>query len=282
MLLHPLVQRLVCPTRPRPKVLDLKTDTANATTYTFSGMNLSLGGVGVGYHGVATAAENPGGRDIPSGIHRATSRSAILSVIHSEDALATFDVSTVTLGGVSGLQAHDRGGVTSAINTAIFYWDSIALQGISNTDLVVTHSEAVTSCAAALIRVDGVKTMVHMGSGDNVGTGAIQLGISQNQSFMEGPYSWGIIASTLLTDSSTEALSWSLSSSFASGAFSYNNIGVCEHLYEGSHAEAAYAGLFFYIPQYIYTDGNASDQVIGCDISWSGAGAGDAIGVMFN
>lgn len=248
------------PTAPQVKLLDLREDTSDLTTYTFANCVVSPTG------GTADFNYNTNDpRNLPR--LRSTTRSAIVVIVHAEDALATFGVSSVTLGGVSGVERVDRGGGTNAINTAIYSWTTDIIEGITNTDIVVTFSEAVTGCAVAVIEVSNIGPFFLMSVSAQTATGPIGLNGNGAQEFISAV---AVIGSTMITGAGSEVFTFSANSNPHSNFYPVM-------LYEASNSEFAYAGGYA-INKNVNGQYGVSEFRISVD--WSGATAGDAAAVF--
>ncbi len=154
-MLMGLLGNLLKPNYPIPTFLDSASDVSDLTVYTFSAMNLRIP-----FNNFSIASEAQG----TGPLVRSKDKAVVIAAVHSEDALATFDITGVTLGGVAGTEVADQAG-SGVSNSALYLWECAALAGISNTDVVVTHSEAVTGCAVDLILVSNLIQTSSLGSG---------------------------------------------------------------------------------------------------------------------
>lgn len=144
---HPFQQLFFGRTVPKVTLLDMKSDATDLTTYTFTACNCgSLGSTRTAAAETTTSLPHI----------QSTGRAAIIVCIHSEDAATAFSITSCSLGGVAGVEAVDRGGATNAVNSGIYVFDTAAIAGITNTDIVVVMSEAVTSCAIGVLLVEGL------------------------------------------------------------------------------------------------------------------------------
>ncbi len=163
-----LIGNLLGPKGPVVTFLDAASDVTDLTVYTFSAMNLRIP-----FNNFSIASESGGtGPQI-----RSKDKAVVLIAVHGEDALATFTVSSVTLGGVAGTAVVDEGGA-GVVDTAWFLWECAALAGITTTDVVVTFSEAVTGCAVQAVLVSNLIQTSAVSSGSSVGTGSIGISSS--------------------------------------------------------------------------------------------------------
>lgn len=256
MIIHPVLSPILQRKRPNVTLLDVRDDVADTDTYTFTACN--LGDIG----GTANTAHNYADR----GNHRSTSRKAIAIIVHGEDAATTFDVSSVTIGGVAGVEQVDRGGGTTAINTAIYTWATDGLMDITNTDIVVTWSESVTACAIGVVLVDNLGILDTVDVGSTQGAGDMTLTIDGTITEEAGQCTI-IVGMSCVTGGGTER-----SQVRVGGA------GDCfapTMLYEGSNAEFDFAGWWTCVPAY---GGGGVGSII--TPSWSGTGGGDSAAIM--
>lgn len=234
-------------------MLDVRSDTANATTYTFTAVGLGdLGSV------ASTAGDVYGANP-----HiRSPGRKAIVVVVHGEDDLATFGVNSVTIGGVAGTEKVDRGGGSTAINTAIYVWDAASLGGITGTDVVVTWSEGVTNCAIGVLAIDNLGILADAVASANsaVGSGEIALSPSPN---MLDTNSVLIVGSSKLNAGAGELF---IIRSGSGGGMQPTI------LYDGAHAEGRFAAAWTYRPQHAAA---GDTQAFPVAVSWTGAGSFD-------
>ena len=260
MLLCPAKASILMPLVPYVRLLDTRSDVSDLTTYTFTACNLGMIGL------VSSPAANVYGTDP---LLRSALRNMIVVAVHGEDAAVTFNVSSVTIGGVAGTEGPDRAGATNAINTAIYYWRTDQLQGIANTDIVVTFSEAVTHCAIGVMSVENLSLCVRVaGAASNTftGTGTLTLGPTMTVENIDFGLV-GIFAASCVTGGGTEG--FSVKSGI--GGTPPNILSA------GSTAEMDYAAAWSRSPQW----NGANDKPIEFLASWSGAGAGDAACAIF-
>jgi hypothetical protein len=158
MIPHPFLTLLLDIPYPRVSVLDAVVDETDQTTYTFTGCNVFSGG----------SSRDQG---VWPGC-RSRAHKLIIVAVHGLNDTTTFDVTSVAIGGVSGTERIDRGGTTNAVNSAIYSWEASALSDITNTDIVVTWSEAVTACAIGVVIVEGIGVAAFSAGGGGVGTTA--------------------------------------------------------------------------------------------------------------
>lgn len=269
MFIHPAWRSIFRPSAPKVTLTDLREDISNLTVYTFSGCNISYGAGGT----LSSESSDNVIAGANGSYPRASSRSIIIVTIHAEDAALTFGISGVTLGGVAGSEEADRGGGTSAINSGLYWWRTADIVNITNTDIVVTMTEAVTGCAIGVLRIDNIGTAQKSGTNSgNVGTGEISQSVNQNQAAVSSNHGlFGILVSTCATGGGTER--FQVDHIIGSDTTHRNGMGLLM-LYEGSNAEFDYGAAFVYLPQYVSSEVTAP-LFIGAQ--WSGAGAGDAI-----
>ncbi len=260
MLMCPARTSILMPLVPNVRLLDVKSDVSDLTTYTFTACNLGMIGL------VSSPAANVYGTNP---LLRSAQRNMIVVCIHGEDAAVTFNVTGVTIGGVAGTEGPDRGGATNAINTAIYYWRADQLQGIANTDIAVTFSEAVTSCAIGVMSVENLSLCARVaGAASNTftGTGTLTLGPTMTVENIDFGVV-GIFAASCVAGGGTE------------GFAIQSGIGGTppDILYSGSTAEMDYAAAWSRSSQW----NGANDKPIEFLASWSGTGAGDAACAIF-
>lgn len=202
---------------------------------------------------------------------RARFDSMIVVCVHGEDSATLFSVSSVTIGAVAGTEQVDRGGATSAINTAIYTWAAQALADIANTDVVVTWSENITACSIAILVLDNMVQTAQIAADVAVGTGALEL---LPTLAIEPIWPWfvTVIASTCATGGGTEVASLNELSTFANQPLGTNYFPM--QMYADSSANIDFAGAVAFSPSV-----PALNDQFGFKVSWSGAGAGDAVAV---
>lgn len=254
---HSVFRSIFNPAQPLVKVLDVVSSTANATSYTFSAANigdlgsvLSISGDAYGTH--------------PH--QRSSGRKAIFVCVHGEDSATSFGISSVSIGGVNGSESMDSNGNVLA-TMGLYYWNTAALAGITGTDVVVTFSEAVTSCAIGVLGVENIGLFDHTASGFNSGTGGISLDLNPGTPPIIDTYALQIIVSTCVTE--TELFS------IANGAGGGSPPQI---LYADANAEIAFAAAYNYVPQYA---GDATSGVFPVIVSWDGTGSGVAGSACF-
>lgn len=168
MVLHPAWSTILRGQVPSVKLTDLRNDVSDLTTYTFT--NCAIGPITFGVAGAGTP--------IPGQVLRSSGFRNIAVIVHGEDAATSFSVTGVTIGGVSGTEQIDRVGATSAINTAIYTWAGSTLDGIANTNIAVTWSEAITSCAIGVLSIENMPMLVGLSSASAVGTGVMNAAVT--------------------------------------------------------------------------------------------------------
>lgn len=252
--LNPSRQILLKSNYPRAKFLDLKSDTTALTTYTFTAVNL-------GPRGTSELRAQSVGTDQ---IMRSPSNKMVCIVVHTEAAAVTWTITSCTLGGVAGGKLVDRGGATNAINTAIFQWNDQAIAGIANTNVVVTGSKALTSCAIGVLSFENFyfANTTSPASASGTGTAATNIGTTLNNDSPTLNYA-SIAGSTCATANLAETPIWGVSTGNTNGSF------APIMLYEGGDANMSYSAAFQVAPGYCANQGAAMR------IDWSGAGAFD-------
>ena len=260
-----LKNNLIRPTTPRVRLVDLRSDITNQTTYSFtnipttpamSGANLESGGKSI------CLADSL--------------RRMLVAVVHSEDSQTSWLILSSSLGGVAADYHVDRGGTTSAINSGMVIWSSDSLADITNTDFSITFSEAITSCAVAFLEITGLGLDVSdvNGAYAAVGTGLLSATITDDTSLNNNPAGMlmkrlAIFGSTCVTGGGTELFS------VAPGTAFNTSTGGVTILYADSNAEIDYAGGYC-IADYT-AETSAVGKTVSLDANWSGSGAGDIL-----
>lgn len=256
--------------RQRPPIMYQPTvtllDTANSVTdgasFTFSAMNLG------GMSGTAplNSLETTVANDNP--LLAVPGRKVILCIVHLEDSATNFGVTSVTIGGVAGTEELDRGGGTTAINTAMYLWRSEQLAAIANTDVIVTPTETCTACAVGVLEIDNVRSSRSTAEGiaQTAGDINISTGINTDVGIIGGVVIMGI---SCVTGGGTET------PSFINRTASTPPLDAFEPdtLYFGNNAELDFAAAVFQSPTVFFYSGLAARQGVGAN--WSGAGGGD-------
>lgn len=263
MLMHPAWRTIFKPRRPFVEVHDIKESVSDLTTYTFTSCQMPI--IGTSIQRSSTTADF----DVQ---HRSPSHRTIMCIVHGEDAAITFGVSGVTLGGVAGSEDVDSAGASASHLTSIYRWHGLSLDTITTTDVVVTFTEAVTSCAICLLSVYNVPNLSVADSSDTAtsGTGDLVLNTGQgsaNTFYVDGP-NWVVSASTCATGGGTETPEVNI--------VTQSSIYHPTLLYQRSNAEMDYAAWFTWSPQY-----NADNRFgwAGQTVSWSGAGSASLVAV---
>lgn len=249
--MNPFLRRALFGSRaPKVRLVHFASDATDATTYTFT--NVPLGDRGTSGFDATEAYDT----------HlklRTPSRKMLVIVVHAEDAAATFGVTSCTAGTVAGIEAVDRGGITSAINTAIYVWTETEISQFTNASVVVTMTEAVTSCAIGVLMVENIGPVLLLTSANAVGTGALAL---SPVTTIPDAYQLCIVGATCV-GLETFTIDGSEGKHF-------------DILYDNQSAEASYACAWSYSMQDIYTN-SAS---VACSCAWSSTGAGDAVALL--
>lgn len=262
-MLHPAHRLLLRNNHPDVKVLDVRDNVSDLTTYTFTAV--SLGDIG------ASRTFNPTQlNDFPH--HRIKSQKLVCIIVHSEAAAVTWTVSSCTIGGATGSKHNDRGGGTNAINTAMFFWTSEDLQNITNTDVVVTFSKAVTACAIGVLLIDNVYGLRSGGIATSSTTGTAAVNVLGSTTSLQNSSNGlaSIAGSTCATGGGTELPQWDRYPGGGGGG------GIAPiHLYEGSNAEIDFSAAWTYTPANGLDSGTAFWP--GFRLDWSGTGAFDVV-----
>lgn len=237
---------------PKVTVLHVADDVSDLTTYTFTGVN---------FGNIGATASIAGQTVLTFPNVRSQCRSYIAVIVHGEDAATVFDVSSVTIGGVSGTERQDRAGATVAINHAIYTFDTDSLQDITSTDVVVTWSEAVTGCAVGVLLIEntGVHIPVISAAG-GTGTGVVSATPTVPINLADR-YQLILAASTCDTGGGTEKVQFYIGEATSSES----PLVAPRLLYEGSNAEFDYAAAWSYSPGY-------NPTVMAISATWSGTG----------
>ena len=252
--LNPARQLLLKSNYPRMINTDLQGSDVAGASYTFNNVNIGpLGstfpttGIGVNFN-----------------VQRTPSNKMMVIIVHTEAAAVTWTITSCTLGGVAGGKVVDRGGATNAINTAIFQWDNSTLQGIADTNVVVTPSKAITSCAIGVCYVENFyfANTTSPASASGTSTAATNVGSVLNTDIPT--LNFGVITgSTCATGGGTETAIWGVSTGTTNGVFAPTMI------YEGFTTNMAYSAAFQLAPGY------CANQGANMRLDWSGAGAFD-------
>lgn len=257
MLIHPAFSAILKPSLPRVTLTDVREDVSDLTTYTFTSCNLGdFGGTG------GNTADAYGTNPTP----RVASRKFVYVIVHGEDAATTFGVNSVTINGLGGSETVDRGGATNAINTALYVFSTEILSGITNTDIAVTFSEAVTGCAIGVILVENITGAQNVGSASASNTGIMTAAAGNGLTGAQNNL-LVLSASTCITGGATEL------PEFDAVQTSGNYWPVL--LYHGSNAEFDYAAAWSYGAGYF-----SGLTEYGNRVQWSGIGAADLINVV--
>lgn len=265
MYLTPAHRLLLRRARPRVKVTDVKSDTTALTTYTFTNVMVSSSGPGIGRQQTLGTDQ----------VMRSPSNKMVVVIVHSENSAVTFGISSVTIGGVAGFENVDRGGATAAINTAIYTWTGTALSSISNTNIVVTHTVAVTGCAIGVLEVDNVTYQpTQIASATNVSSTGAAISLGPTNAITSSNTNWvGICGTTCATGGGAET--FIMGDVLSSGSTGLGQFAP-DWLYDGSNANMAFAACYYTYPGY-----NRGDNIGRFSIDWSGTGAFDAAAVGF-
>ena len=261
MLWLPQKRSLLIDPRPLVKLCDLQSSVADLTTYTFT--NVNVGDLG------STSSTNPGSVSDLLGTNahvRIKSKKVFFVIVHAEDAAATFGITSVSMGGVALQEQVDRGGVTNAINTGFYALGTANLRDMVGTDVVVVMTEAVTSCAIAVLSVENLGLCEGLNNKNGTGTTEVTLAPDCNAENLN-TFEFGLYASTLAATGQT--CIWR--SPPLSGAV------APMLLYDEANAEMSYSAAWNYSPG--YNGNNVNTCGVICD--WSGATAFDVVGSLY-
>lgn len=263
-MLHHALRHVLAPKLPSVRLLATASNTNDLTAYTFTAVD--IGGFG---------ARHPMGAHenvlLNNPMLSSPGRAAIVVFVHGEDAAATFGVNSVTIGGVSGTEIFDRGGVTQAVDSAIYIWSAGDLAGIANTDIVVTWSEAVTSCAIGVVEVSNLRSFGVLASGSAFGASNLAVtvtGVADEEAVIGGVV---LFCSTCVTGASTEFPSFEIAGAAVPPADGFE---PCQ-IYHESNAEIDFAA-FYYLISSVDLGGADRSRFQG---NWSGAGQADVVAV---
>lgn len=254
MFVDPVLRTLLRSQAPRVEVADVRFDDTDLTVYTFTDCKLPR------FFNTSGASNG----DINT-VHphlRTPSRGMLIVPIHSEAAAITWTIPSVTLGGVAGT-VLSRGGATVPLNSGMAYWDLDALRNIANSDIVVTHSKAVTSCAIGVVGVSNLKLMERIANFSSQATGLTGATAIPTDPRRDS-YQWLIAASTCALGGGTPVVTGFPSSSTGTSP--------PELLYTGSSAEISFAAFFACAPAY---HGNNTVGTLGMTLDWTGVDNSD-------
>lgn len=242
---------------PNVELLDFRENVTDLTTYTFTGMCINLGTTrSVAGEGYTTDANT-----------RSRGKSALLMLIHAEDALTVFTVSTAALGGVNGT-------ILTNINAAVLggcaavLWPTQLLDAITGTDAVITFSEAITGCAISLLKLSNLGCLQNMVAFNLASTGLLAFGFDVTIAQTE--------QSALLVGGFTCEGVEGFAIDFSHGVAPDPCAGW-QTLYQGSNAEFSYAAVWGYTAQYVGQNSHA----LAAEPQFLGAGNGVALSLGF-
>lgn len=250
---------------PNFTVTDMRDDLANQITYTFPACR--IGG------GASSMTERIQINVRPS--MRSAFNRLVVVVVHAESTGTTWDIGTITIGGVAGFEWVDRSASINPINTAMWAWRGSDLDGLANTDIVVTITPAgaITGCSIVVLEVDNVysffETPPSASTTDGLGA-AMTLSPSSGITPIPTRNVAVIGASTNVSAVGTEQFEIYNSEGSTAGA-SWSNVNPIL-LYEGGNAEFSYAGFWYWVPGHI-PSGSIGAAVVG----WSGTAAADLV-----
>lgn len=193
MVTFPPLFNLLFPRQtPEVKLVYQATNGSALTTYTFSGAQLPpFGSV------LSLAADTS--TDIPL---RSSGKKYFFVSIHADDSATAFSISSCTIGGVAGTEVGDRGGGTIGTNSGGYLFNTDSLHGITNTDIVVTWSEAVVSCSIGVFEISNVGALQFKASASNQSTGAAVTTTVTGNIAHYGNYALAIAVATLSSNAS--------------------------------------------------------------------------------
>lgn len=254
---HPAWDTIFQRKAPLAKLLDLRFDDVNATVFTFTACQIE--NAGNGYESPYIYGSQP---------HvRSRSTNALFVIVHGEDSVATFSVSSVTIGGVAAVEQVDRGGVSNAINTAIYRAVPGTLNDITNTDIVVTWDEAINCCAIGVVSVENIGLVNNLGNASSTATGTMTPGPITGSITASESHAFCLIGMTVLLQGE-QAVSWSgIDDASATG-------GQVQHmlLYDLPTAEMSCAAFWTYWPAY-----PAGNNIFRVSAAWIGSTGGDTV-----
>lgn len=257
-----VVRSLLASRYPVATVYDVRDDITNLTTYTFSNCTFPPP--------PAAPVRSNATADWDSMPH-SPSFGMWYILIHGWNATPPFTVSTVTVGGVSATVGRDQGGVQST-SDAIFFVNPLNIGNVANNDIVVTWSEAMASCAIAVVGVTNCGQ--HGAAPFGTGSSAASTSTSINISPTVGTNRVGLDSSVGVVVCTSAISTTAFPSCDAIG----RNSGVVEPqlLYHGTNAEFTYAGFFTYSPSMLMDDGT---NALSLAINWTGTTTKDVAAV---
>lgn len=262
-MLHPILRNVLTPKFPQVRLLATGSDTGNLTVYTFSAMAIGRFGTGHPFGGHESTNS-----DVP--LIASPARRAIAVIVHTEDAATVFDISSVSIGGVNGTERADAAG-GALVSTAIYVWNPLDLIGIANTDVVVTASEALTSCAVGVVEISNIRSFVPPASGTVNNDADLSIGsISGHENQIGGVC---LVGSTCATGGGTEIPDFDEANT-ASAHDGFRS----QLLYFENNAEIDFAAAYYIFPTAFLSDGSARSTH---RVSWSGAGVHNKAAVFF-
>jgi hypothetical protein len=247
---------------PLAKLLDVRSDVSDLSTYTFT--NVNIGDFGTTRTFDETSA-------VAMSTSRSPGRKMLAVMVHSEDAAVTWTITSCSIGGVAGTERVDRGGATQAVNSGIYTFTTDILQNITNTDIVVVFSEAVTSCAIGVVSVENMGHHDRINSATNTNASG-DMSISPSASLKADLYPILLGCATC-----AGAETFQVAAENASGITTQCGGNFPELLYDEQNAEMSFAAWWQYSPQYVTPD----MPPIRANTNWSGSGAGDVVAVTF-
>lgn len=265
-MLNPVLRHVLRPRFPKVTLLGTANSTSNLGTYTFSAM--AIGRFGTGHPFDARDATFPG--DVP--LLAGTGRKAIAVIVHTEDDATVFDISSVSIGGVNGTERVDAAAASVAVSTAIYVWNPLDLIGIANTDVVVTASEALTSCAVGVVEISNIRSFVPPASGATSNE-SNDLSISTIAAHEEQIGGVVLLGSTCATGGGTEIPNFETNPANNSHDAFRSTL-----LYSENNAEIDFAAAYYIFPTVFLHDAGARFT---CKFSWSGAGNSSHAGLYF-
>ena len=245
---------------PLVKLFDVRSDDSDLTTYTFTACNIPEHGFGSLEAAFAYGA-------MP-GVLRTAGLGAVAVIVHGEDAATTFNVTSVTIGGVAGTERVDRGGGTSAINTAIYTWLPSQLVGITDTDIVVTWSEAILACAIGVVGIYNIGLFSIIGTSTSQGTTSLNCTIDPLLTGHE-THSLTLGGASCMGGAGTEGFGL-INSGVSSG--SHGN--APDILYDLYSNEISFSAWWGYTPQY-----SGGEEIYAVRGTYSGTASGDHVAV---
>jgi hypothetical protein len=148
----------------------------------------------------------------------------------------------------------------------------IDLIGIANTDVVVTMSEACTSCAVGVVEISNIRASVPPAAGSI--NNEADLSITSIATFEQQIGGVALIGSTCATGGGTEIPDFTVGGPGGNSGDSFQG----SFLYFENNAEIDFAASYYIFPTAFLSDGAVRSTH---NVLWSGAGVSNAAGLFF-